>query len=86
MKEIIATFEKTYDLVIVDAPPALGMVDAVLTASCCSGVLLVGRINQVTRPKLTQAIEMLSQLNLVGVVANGVSSSTARETYYSAQD
>jgi len=86
MKEIIATFEKTYDLVIVDAPPALGMVDAVLTASCCSGVLLVGRINQVTRPKLTQAIEMLNQLNLVGVVANGVSSSTARETYYSAQD
>ena len=86
MKEIIATFEKTYDLVIVDAPPALGMVDAVLTASCCSGVLLVGRINQVTRPKLTQAIEMLNQLNLIGVVANGVSSPTVRETYYSAQD
>ncbi|PSB22033.1 capsular biosynthesis protein [Phormidesmis priestleyi ULC007] len=86
MKEIIATFEQTYDLVIVDAPPALGMVDAVLTASCCSGVLLVGRINQVTRPKLTQSIEMLNQLNLIGVVANGVSSPTVRETYYSAQD
>ncbi len=86
MKEILATFEQTYDLVIVDAPPALGMVDAVLTASCCSGVLLVGRINQVTRPKLTQSIEMLNQLNLIGVVANGVSSPTIRETYYSAQD
>jgi len=61
-------------------------VDAVLTASCCSGVLLVGRINQVTRSKLTQAIEMLNQLNLIGVVANGVSSSTVRESYYSAQD
>ncbi|MGV0024939.1 GumC family protein [Phormidesmis priestleyi] len=86
MKEILATFEQTYDLVIVDAPPALGMVDAVLTASCCSGVLLVGRINQVTRPKLTQSIEMLNQLNLIGVVANGVSSPTVRETYYSNQD
>jgi len=86
MKEIIATFEQTYDLVIVDAPPALGMVDAVLTASCCSGVLLVGRINQVTRSKLMQSIEMLNQLNLIGVVANGVSSPTVRETYYSAQD
>ena len=86
MKEVLTAFEQTYDLVIVDAPPALGMVDAVLTASCCSGVLLVGRINQVTRSKLMQSIEMLSQLNLVGVVANGVSSSTARETYYSAQD
>jgi capsular exopolysaccharide synthesis family protein len=86
MKEILATFEQTYDLVIVDAPPALGMVDAVLTASCCSGVLLVGRINQVTRPKLTRSIEMLNQLNLIGVVANGVSSPTIRETYYSNQD
>ena len=86
MKEVIAAFEQTYDLVIVDAPPALGMVDAMLTASCCSGVLLVGRINQVSRSKLTQAMEMLSQLNLVGVVANGVSSPTVRETYYASED
>lgn len=85
MKDILAAFEQNYDLVIVDAPPTLGMVDAVLTASCCSGVLLVGRIEQVTRSKLTQSIEMLSQLNLVGVVANGVSSPTVQETYYSAQ-
>jgi polysaccharide biosynthesis transport protein len=85
MKEVLATFEQSYDLVIVDAPPALGMVDAVLTASCCSGVLLVGRINQVTRSTLTQSIEMLNQLNLVGVVANGVSSPTVHEAYYSTQ-
>lgn len=86
MKEVIAAFEQTYDLVIVDAPPALGMVDAMLTASCCSGVLLVGRINQVSRSKLTQAMEMLNQLNLIGVVANGVSSPTVREAYYTSQD
>ncbi|MCY7321985.1 MAG: polysaccharide biosynthesis tyrosine autokinase, partial [Phormidesmis sp. CAN_BIN36] len=86
MKEVIAAFEQTYDLVIVDAPPALGMVDAMLTASCCSGVLLVGRINQVSRSKLAQAMEMLNQLNLIGVVANGVSSPTVREAYYASQD
>ena len=86
MKEVIAAFEQTYDLVIIDAPPALGMVDAMLTASCCSGVLLVGRINQVSRSKLAQAMEMLSQLNLIGVVANGVSSPTVRESYYASQD
>ena len=86
MKEVIAAFEQTYDLVIIEAPPALGMVDAMLTASCCSGVLLVGRINQVSRSKLAQAMEMLSQLNLIGVVANGVSSPTVRESYYASQD
>ena len=86
MKEVMATFEQTYDLVIVDAPPALGMVDAMLTASCCSGVLLVGRINQVSRSKLTRSMEMLNQLNLIGVVANGVNSPAVRETYYASQD
>jgi len=33
MRELMAAFEQTYDLILVDAPPVLGMVDAILTAS-----------------------------------------------------
>ena len=73
MRELMAKFEQTYDLVLVDAPPVLGMVDAILTASFCSGVVLVSRIGQVTKTELTQATAMLSKLNVIGVVANGAS-------------
>lgn len=84
MKEVMAAFEQTYDLVLLDAPPVLGMVDAILAASCCSGVVLVGRINRVSRSELTQASAMLSKLNVVGVVANGASYQTRNKAYYSA--
>ena len=71
MGELMATLENTYDLILLDAPPVLGLVDAILTASYCRGVVLVARIGQVTRTEVAQATSMLSRLNLIGVVANG---------------
>jgi capsular exopolysaccharide synthesis family protein len=80
MRELMAGFEQTYDLVLVDAPPVLGLVDAILTASFCSGVVLVSRIGKVTKTELTQATAMLSKLNVIGVVAN--ESSGSSNEYY----
>ena len=81
MRELMAGFEKSYDLVLLDAPPVLGMVDAIITASFCRGVVLVARIGKVTKTELTQATGMLSKLNIIGVVANGVGNAT--KTYVS---
>lgn len=69
MKELIAGFEQIYDLVLVDTPPVLGMVDAILTGSFCDAVVLGARLGQVTRSELVQATAMLSKLNIIGVVA-----------------
>jgi len=66
----MAAFEESYDLVMLDVPPVLGVVDSILAASFCSSVVLVARIGKVTRTELIQAKAMLSQLNLIGVVAN----------------
>ncbi|MDX2231932.1 MAG: polysaccharide biosynthesis tyrosine autokinase [Leptolyngbyaceae cyanobacterium bins.349] len=71
MGELMSVFEQEYDLVLLDAPPVLGIVDTILTASFCGGVLLVGRIGQVTRTELTQATSTLSKLNVIGIIANG---------------
>lgn len=71
MRQLMASFEENYDLVLVDAPPVLGMVDAILTASFCSGVVLLSRVGKVTKTELRQATAMLSKLNVIGVVANG---------------
>ena len=76
MRELMAAFERTYDLILVDAPPVLGMVDAILTASFCSGVVLVSHMGKVTKTELTQATAMLSKLNVIGVVANGSNGSS----------
>lgn len=86
MKELMATFEQTYDLVILDAPPVVGMVDALLAASYCQGVVLVARINQVTKTALTEATTMLSKLNTIGIIANGGSSPSKSDVSYAKKD
>lgn len=73
MEELMRAFEENYDLVILDAASVLGLVDALLTASTCRGVVMVASIGGVTRSQLAQATAMLGKLNLLGVVANGVS-------------
>jgi polysaccharide biosynthesis transport protein len=80
MRDLMHLFEQTYDLVVVDAPPALGLVDAMLVGSFCDGVLLVGRMGQVSRNEVTQAAAAMSRLNLIGIVANGAQTSTSH--YY----
>ncbi|MEM9922464.1 MAG: polysaccharide biosynthesis tyrosine autokinase [Cyanobacteria bacterium P01_D01_bin.50] len=75
MEELMSAFEESYDLVILDASAVLGLVDALLTASTCRGVIMVASIGRVTRTQLAQATAMLGKLNLLGVVANGVSNS-----------
>lgn len=72
MRELMAGFEQNYDLILLDAPPLLGMVDAMIAASCCTGVVLVSRVGMVRKTELAQANAMLRKLNVIGVVANGV--------------
>ena len=71
LEELIETFEQSYDLVLIDTPPVLGTVDAIQTASCCSGVVIVGRLDRVTQSELSQATALLSKLNAIGIIANG---------------
>ncbi|CAN1210552.1 Capsular biosynthesis protein [Tumidithrix helvetica PCC 7403] len=83
MRKLVSVFEQTYDLVIVDSPPILGTVDAIQIASFCSGVLLVGRIDRVTRSEFAQATEVMKRFNPIGVIANGVNN---RPKTYIAKD
>jgi polysaccharide biosynthesis transport protein len=71
MQRLMAGFEQTYDLVLLNTPPVLGMVDTLLVASCCRGVVLVTRIDLVTKTALTETTAMLNKLNTIGIVANG---------------
>lgn len=85
MMQLMATFEENYDLVLIDACPVIGLVDAMLTASSCRSVVMVASMGKVTRAQISQATGMLSRLNLIGVVANGVSNSVSTYVPYTRQ-
>lgn len=85
MMQLMATFEENYDLILVDASPVLGLVDAMLTASSCRSVVMAASIGRVTRSQMAQATAMLSKLNLIGVVANGASNADSTYVPYAKQ-
>ncbi|MGB3533136.1 MAG: Wzz/FepE/Etk N-terminal domain-containing protein [Microcoleaceae cyanobacterium] len=70
-RELITRFEQQYDWILVDTAPILGTVDVLQTASACQGVVVAARLEQITQSELSQALAMLSRLNVLGVVANG---------------
>lgn len=82
MKKLITTLEQYYDLIVLDVPPVLGIVDAIITGSLCSGVVMVGRIGDTTRKEHKEAANLLKNLNVLGVVANGVTFSPKRYNVY----
>ncbi|NJL20666.1 MAG: polysaccharide biosynthesis tyrosine autokinase, partial [Leptolyngbyaceae cyanobacterium SM1_3_5] len=71
MRDLMTQFGNQYDLVLVDTPPVIGIVDAIEVASCCQGAVLVGRLDRITQTELAQATAALRQLNVLGIVANG---------------
>ncbi|AFY53051.1 uncharacterized protein involved in exopolysaccharide biosynthesis [Rivularia sp. PCC 7116] len=70
MKELLEIFTRSYDLVLIDASSILDTVDARILASLCSGIIMVGRMGKITHTELVQATQILSSLNLVGIIAN----------------
>lgn len=71
MRQVLEKAEKTYDLVIVDAPAISGLADGLQLASMCDASILVSRLDRVTQTDLTHAMVMLDQVNTIGIVANG---------------
>ncbi|MGC1308074.1 MAG: polysaccharide biosynthesis tyrosine autokinase [Phormidesmis sp.] len=74
LKDLIAKFERQYDLIVFDTSAVLGRVDALQIASLCKGVVLVSQLDQITQADLTQATAILARVNTLGIVANGRSS------------
>jgi capsular exopolysaccharide synthesis family protein len=70
-RELMTRLEQQYDWILIDAAPILGTVDVLQTASACQGIVMVSRLEQITQTELSQAIGMLSRLNVLGIVANG---------------
>lgn len=86
MAELMAEFEADYDLVLLDTAPILGIVDTVMVASFCGGVVLVERIGRSHRKDLSQAVFVMQRFNVVGMILNGVQHSPDRYASHRKED
>ncbi|MDX2240346.1 MAG: polysaccharide biosynthesis tyrosine autokinase [Leptolyngbyaceae cyanobacterium bins.302] len=73
MQKLMEQFRETYDLVIYDTPPLVGLADTKLFAPKTDGIVIVAGLGQVKSSTLAQTLEGLKQFNIsvLGIVANG---------------
>lgn len=71
---VLAKLRDRFDVVILDSPPVLPVVDALLIARQVDGVVLVARAGSTTQHDVQQGLSLLRQrdTNLLGLVLNDV--------------
>jgi succinoglycan biosynthesis transport protein ExoP len=71
---VLAKLRERFDVVILDSPPVLPVVDALLIARQVDGVVLVARAGSTTQHDVQQGLSLLRQrdTNLLGLVLNDV--------------
>lgn len=84
MASLIEYFSKTYDFVIIDAPPLILAADALTLGKMTDGVLLVARPGAVDSTSTAAAKESLerSGQNVLGLVVNGVILENESDSYF----
>ncbi|AFZ34368.1 capsular exopolysaccharide family [Stanieria cyanosphaera PCC 7437] len=79
-KQSIDQLQANYDLILIDTPPVLGMVDAIKISGYCGGTMIVSRLNQVKATELIEATNLLCNSNskVLGIVVNNSQDVTMR--------
>jgi polysaccharide biosynthesis transport protein len=77
LQSLIDLKKHQYDLILIDTPPVIGMVDAIKVASICDGTVLIMRLDKVKTPEVIEATTLLSKLNVLGMVANDSKETTS---------
>jgi succinoglycan biosynthesis transport protein ExoP len=85
MKSLMQKFQDSFDLVIFDTPPTLGMADAKVIGANTDGMLMVVGLSKTERSAIKSTLDgiRLSPAKLLGIVGNGVKShSQSSYSYY----
>ncbi len=87
MSELIAQGRKTYDLVIIDAPPLPVTADVLTLSKLVDGILFVTRMGVVEKESADLALETLESINtpVIGMVVNGVKNKEFEKYSYSSR-
>ena len=84
LPQILEEAYAEYDLVIVDAPPALGFPEPIQMATAVDGVVVIALAGQTNRKALASVISTLKRLraNVVGVALNEITKDAGEGYYY----
>ena len=84
MANLMKACEKTYDYVIVDTPPVLGLADTPTVGRLVNGVLMVMQTGLSDRDSIRAAKSVLTQSRqrVLGIVANGVKVKSRQDRYF----
>ena len=84
MLALLDVCRQTYDYVIIDTPPLLGLADTLTLGRISDGVLLTLRPSVVDVPSIKAARGILDQSNqrVLGIVANGIAPKSGSERYF----
>ncbi len=74
MKDLLAEAKEKFNIVLLDTPPVLAVIDPVIVASLADSTVFVVRAGKTTRRPLVRAIEEIrkSKADIIGVVFNEV--------------
>lgn len=93
MKQFIQQVREDYDIILIDAPPAINVTDAAIISTYVDGTVLVAASGFVEREAVIRAKEILDKVNanIIGVVLNKVDKKTTGryqcyEYYYGEDD
>ena len=69
-EKFIELQKEKYDLILIDTPPVIGMVDAIKIASICDTTLMITRLNKTKISEFLETTAFLSRLDVLGIVVN----------------
>ena len=81
MRTLLEELARTYDMMILDTPPALALPDAKVLSELVDGVVLVVRADETPEDDVQAAMDLLDRRRLLGVVLNGAETDTQRYGY-----
>jgi capsular exopolysaccharide synthesis family protein len=84
MKELVSSVSVQFDIVLVDSPPILAVIDPVIISSVSDSTVLIVRPGKTTKKALIRAVGEVkkSSVKIVGVVYNEVRRSGGNGDYY----
>jgi capsular exopolysaccharide synthesis family protein len=82
MRDLLEKLSSTYDRIILDTPPVLGLPDVKILNGVCDGLVLVVRADKTPRVDIEMALEVIDGSKVLGMVLNGVPDVSDRYGYY----
>jgi capsular exopolysaccharide synthesis family protein len=81
--ELLVALRKSYDFIIIDAPPLLPVTDGAIISTRCDGVILIVHAGTTKKPQLHGAVDALNSVGspLLGAVLNQIPESSLEYEY-----